>query len=66
MRAGYRISSVSSVVPEVHVLAIGLAMLESTPPVFVHAGVPATRVVVAVVSSTRVVVTVMPSTRVVA
>jgi hypothetical protein len=47
-------------------LAVELAIIEGTPPVFVHAGVPATRVVVAVVPSTRVVVAVVPSTRVVA
>ena len=64
-RRHHRVGSVNSVVPEAHVLAIGLAMLEGTPPVFVHDGVPATRVVVAVVSSTRVVVAVVPSTRVV-
>jgi hypothetical protein len=50
---------VSAVVPEVHVLAIGLAVLEV--PVFVRAVVPATRVVVAVVPSMRVVVAVVPS-----
>jgi hypothetical protein len=38
-------------VPEAHVLAIRLTILEGTPPVFVYVGVPATRVVVAVVSS---------------
>jgi len=53
-------------VPEAHILAVRLTMLEGTPPVFVHAGVAATRVVVAVVSSTRVVVAVVPTTRVVA
>jgi hypothetical protein len=44
---------VSAVVPEVHGLAIGLAVLEV--PVFVFAVVPPTRIVVAVVPSTHVV-----------
>ena len=65
-RGQYRISSVSSVVPEVHVLAIRLAILEGTSPVAAYAGVSATCVVVAVVSSAHVVIAVMPSTRVVA
>ena len=52
-RRQHCISGVSAVVPEVHGLAIGLAVLEV--PVFVRTVVPATRVVVVVVPCTRVV-----------
>jgi hypothetical protein len=49
-RRQHCISSVGSVVPEAHILAVILEV-----SVFVHAVVPATRVVIAVVFSTRVV-----------